>query len=85
MDRSRPAAERVRHILRAMEQSIDAARQRRLHTHDHHDGRPGGVETAKHDSPTGGEEPVTRLKARPKRPSHLSSIDGGPSFRSRAS
>ena len=86
MDNSRPAAERVRHILRAMEQSIDAARQRRLHTNDHRDGHPGGPETIPHTPPSPtGEEPATRLKARPKRSSHLSNFDGGPSFRSRAS
>ncbi|MBT8484869.1 MAG: hypothetical protein HKO59_03565 [Phycisphaerales bacterium] len=68
MDKSRPAAERVRPILEAMERSVTAARQRRLH---------GGTPASTPTPPTPGtstleppardEETPTRLKARPKR------------------
>ena len=68
MHPSRPAAERVRPILQAMERSIDAARQRRLHDTDE---RPEELETT---TPPAEPRPLTphreqtpRLKARPKR------------------
>jgi len=85
MDNTKPAAERVRPILQAMERSIDAARQRRLHQ--------TGAESANDavPAPTEGAPPAaegdrpTRLKARPKRPAPLSGYDREESFRSRAS
>ncbi len=86
MDKTRPVAERVRPILQAMERSIDAARQRRLH-----EAGPPAREASPVPTPTERQEtaveaePATRLKARPKRPSPLSGYEGGGSFRSRAS
>jgi len=85
MDKPRPAAERIRPILQAMERSIDAARRRRLHmTGD--DGKEEGAAkpVESENRPTNGE-PAQRLKARPKRSGHFSDREAGGSFRSRAS
>lgn len=85
MDKPRPAAERIRPILQAMERSIDAARRRRLHM----TGDDGKAEDAvkpvePENRPTNGE-PAQRLKARPKRSGHYPDREAGGSFRSRAS
>jgi hypothetical protein len=85
MDKPRPAAERVRPILQAMERSIDAARRRRLHTTGD-DGKEENVaKPAEHETAPPNGEPAPRLKARPKRPGSFSDPDGGESFHSRAS
>lgn len=78
MEKPRPAAERVRPILQAMERSIDAARRRRLHT-------GAAVEEDEAPVPVAPEpsqslrlgEPGSRLKARPKRPSAFPRSDDG--------
>jgi hypothetical protein len=77
MEKSRPAADRVRPILQAMERSIDAARRRRLHA--------GAVEEEDAPAPAVPDtsqplrigEPGARLKARPKRPSAFPRRDDG--------
>ncbi len=69
MDKNRPAADKVRPILEAMERSIDSARARRLHG----SGAPPVVSALAEPRPTAplvGDGPL-RLKARPKRPSVL--------------
>jgi len=85
MDNSKPAAERIRPILQAMERSIDAARQRRLHE----SGEPEVSEPVRPDpqteAPAGDTERAARLKARPKRATPLSGYDQDESLRSRAS
>ena len=67
MDKSRPAVDRVRPFLAAMERSIDAARRQRLQI-------PGGRSSETTIPPIAepaATDPVaappTRLKARPKR------------------
>ncbi len=76
MDKSRPAAERVRPILQAMERSIDAARRRRLGNDEapeaEVDARPTNLDPA---LPLG-DRPA-RLKARPKRVSPFPGYDDG--------
>lgn len=69
MEQKKPAADRVRHILQAMERSIDAARQRRTNT-----GRAPTPTPAPQSMPAIVPEPVDtgrtesgRLRARPKR------------------
>jgi hypothetical protein len=87
MDKPRPAAERVRPILQAMERSIDAARRQRLHVtgEEEKDKEEDVVQPAESESrPTNGEPPQ-RLKARPKRSGHFPERGSGGSFRSRAS
>ncbi|MDY7109563.1 MAG: hypothetical protein SYC29_13095 [Planctomycetota bacterium] len=86
MDKPRPAAERVRPILQAMERSIDAARRQRLHvTGDEEKKDEDAPQPAESENrPTNGEPPQ-RLKARPKRSGHFPERDSGGSFRSRAS
>ncbi len=84
MDKSRPAADRVRPILQAMERSIDAARQRRLHSPDGQEADPQVATPISTGTPTEGE-PATRLKAKPKRPPQMPGFDRGEPFQSRAS
>jgi hypothetical protein len=66
MDRSRPAAERVRPILEAMERSIDAARRRRTQPGTT-PATPRPASMADRQSPPNHAQPMRRLKARPKR------------------
>jgi len=84
MEQSRPAAERVRPILLAMERSIEAARQRRLNANE-----PDDVETAfpaplKHSTPIGESDAPARLRARPKRPSAFPAFGDNSTIRSQA-
>jgi len=77
MDKSRPAADRVRPILFAMERSIDAARKRRLNQ-DEPDEREPVVPISPENKvipPVAGATP--RLKARPKRPTPMVGFDDG--------
>lgn len=77
MEKSRPAAERIRPFLQAMERSIDLARQRRLHTapgRGDEPGQPANEETGQDPEQT---DPPIRRKARPKRPSHLNDYLSG--------
>jgi len=78
MEQKKPAADRVRHILQAMERSIDAARQRRVTG-----GRPP-VPAAPSNAPAlGTSDPIKpmlpekpgRLRARPKRSTPLAGFD----------
>ena len=75
MDKSRPAAERVRPILFAMERSIDAARKRRLQQNESTEREPAVSTSSENDviPPVAGMTP--RLKARPKRPSPMVGFD----------
>lgn len=72
MDKSKPAADRVRPILQAMERSIDAARQRRTHG-----GRPAPAPQPTRDEPTQnlGPDGVPRQRARPKRSTPLTNMN----------
>jgi hypothetical protein len=84
MEQSRPAAERVRPVLLAMERSINAARQRRLHENE-----PESVETdtpapLKHTAPIGESDTPARLRAKPKRPSAFPAFGDGSTIRSQA-
>jgi hypothetical protein len=83
MDKPLPAAERVRHILRMMDRSIDSARQHRLRESTPQ-GPPDEPESNELSDRTNGagDRPV-RQKARPKRPAHLNELDGGKSLRQR--
>jgi len=78
MEQKKPAADRVRHILQAMERSIDAARQRR------ETGNRPPVPTVPAAAPAlGTTDPIkpphsdqpARLRARPKRSTPLSGFD----------
>ena len=89
MSNQKNAADRVRPFLRAMEQSIDAARQRRLN-------RPSPVATPTPPQAStelvGGTAdaqtenvPPARPRARPKRPSTFVASYDEPDYRSQAS
>lgn len=68
MDQTKPAAERVRGILQAMERSIDSARRRRLHDADVvSTPAPAAAPTAPTHAAVASPTPGGRLKARPKR------------------
>ncbi|MBX3375323.1 MAG: hypothetical protein KF817_15965 [Phycisphaeraceae bacterium] len=83
MDQKQPAADRIRHVLQAMERSIDIARQRRM------TGSrpvPAPAATTPPPAPVPAEEPFPptapdqagqpgRLRARPKRSTPLSGFD----------
>lgn len=71
MDKNRPAADRVRPILQAMERSIETARQRRLNCSPV--ASPPPTITPSEPRPAAAilGEGRLRLKARPKRPSVL--------------
>lgn len=86
-DDNRNAADRVRHILQAMERSIVTARKRRLNEDQETQGTPGErSETPKPPLQDGEERPVTRLRARPKRPSTFTpDRDDRPPYQSQAS
>ena len=87
-DDPRNAADRVRHILQAMERSIAAARRRRLN-----DGQePQPTEQAAAPPPVAvptnpesrDDQASPRLRARPKRPSNIASDYDGSTYRSQA-
>jgi len=63
MKNSRTTVERIRPILQAMERSIDAARQQRLHDID----GPAQPRPMAIDPHTAGDGAIPRRKARPKR------------------
>jgi len=88
MDKNRPAADRIRPILEAMERSIDSARRKRCNTNngapDDHDTpntnrKPNQQPENGKDAqrPAGGDDAPPRLKARPKRPMNLRNSNGG--------
>jgi len=77
MDKQKPAAERVRSILQAMEQSIDAARQRRTMGNRPAIAMPDAVlplERSYLDTPPAADA-SQRLRARPKRSTPLTGYD----------
>jgi len=86
MDNHKPAAERIRPILEAMERSIDSARRSRMH-------EPTGASVpqlqqapVQRITPPPTSEPGQRLKARPKRlAGPLGSAFDQPTYRSQAS
>jgi hypothetical protein len=84
MDKPQPAAERVRHILRMMDRSIDTARQHRLRESNPQDPPDDQPATEVNDRRNGADTPPVRQKARPKRPAHLNELDRGTSFRQRS-
>jgi hypothetical protein len=83
MDKPLPAAERVRHILRMMDRSIDTARQHRLRESNPQDPPGEQATTEITDRTNGADNPPVRQKARPKRPAHLNELDAGKSNRQR--
>jgi hypothetical protein len=70
MNKNRPAADRVRPILEAMERSIETARQRRLDTSGASAPAPAAPAQSRPTLPMAGDGRF-RLKARPKRPGVL--------------
>ena len=75
MDKGKQTIDRVRHILQAMEQSIDAARARRTNESGPVDtstpeplARPAGSENGTDLDP----ETASRMRARPMRPRGMS-------------
>ncbi len=80
MKNSRTTAERMRPILHAMERSIDAARQKRLHDID----GPGQTRPLAVDRPTVGDGEIPRRKARPKRATPQLLHPGGTEYRAEA-
>ena len=95
MDTPRPAAERVRHILQAMERSIDSARRQRLHTsgvptppptptpsNQTTFPRPASTLIQQSNAESGSSTP--RLKARPKRTEGFVSPFDQPVYRSKS-
>ena len=84
MDKSRPATERVRPILQAMERSIDAARRRRLNHGDAASPVHGVSEIPRQEEQLPTNENTGRLKARPKRVSPFPAYDDESQVRSRA-
>jgi hypothetical protein len=91
MDTPRPAAERVRHILQAMERSIDTARRQRLHTSGS-PAQPVAIAPATQTvfprpastlaQPSAPNADNQRLKARPKRAETFASPYDQPVYRS---
>ena len=80
MKNSRTTAERIRPILQAMERSIDAARQKRLHDVDGPvEPRPLAV-----DQHAVGDGEIPRRKARPKRATPELLQRGGSEYRAEA-
>ncbi len=80
MKNSRTTAERMRPSLHAMERSIDAARQKRLHDVDGAvQPRPFAV-----DQHTVGDGEIPRRKARPKRATPQLLHPGGSEYRAEA-
>ena len=80
MKNSRTTVERMRPILQAMERSIDAARQKRLHDVDGPvQPRPMAV-----DQTIVGDGEIPRRKARPKRATPQLLQRGGPEYRAEA-
>ncbi len=80
MKNSRTTAERMRPILEAMERSIDAARQKRLHDADGSvQPRPLAV-----DQHAVGDSEIPRSKARPKRATPQLLHPGGSEYRAEA-
>ena len=73
MDKSKPAADRVRPILQAMERSIDAARQRR--TRETRPGQPQDTPNPVTPDPTAPDGEQPRLRARPKRSTPMTGMD----------
>ena len=80
MKNSRTTVERMRPVLQAMERSIDAARQKRLHDVDGPvQPRPLAV-----DQHTVGDGEIPRRKARPKRATPQLRHPGGTEYRAEA-
>ncbi len=73
MDKSKPAVDRVRPILQAMERSIDAARQRR--TRDVRSEPPLEQPEATPPEGSASDGGPPRQRARPKRSTPLSGAD----------
>ena len=93
MDTPRPAAERVRHILQAMERSIDSARRQRLHTSSPapqpFSAAPPPQAVFPRPAASLPQQPsqngaTQRLKARPKRADTFASPFDQPIYRSQA-
>ena len=88
MDNARPVADRVRHILQAMERSIDAARQRRLYAgepqHNEEEDQVGPPPSEPREMLGTESSDPPRLKARPKRPSPFGELKGDQTIHSRA-
>ncbi len=80
MKNSRTTAERMRPILEAMERSIDAARQKRLHDVD----GPAQPRPLAVDQPKVGDGAIPRRKARPKRATPQLLHPGAPEYRAKA-
>ncbi len=80
MKNSRTTAERMRPILEAMERSIDAARQQRLHGIDG-PARPRPLAVEPHTADNG---EIPRRKARPKRAAPQLLHPGGSEYRAEA-
>ena len=80
MKNSRTTAERMRPILEAMERSIDAARQKRLHDVD----GPVQPRPLAADQHTVGDGEIPRRKARPKRATPQLLHRGGSEYRAEA-
>ncbi len=80
MKNSRTTAERMRPILEAMERSIDAARQKRLHDV----GGPTQPRPLAVDRNTAGDGEIPRRKARPKRATPQMLHPGGSEYRAEA-
>ncbi|MHC5002116.1 MAG: hypothetical protein ACYTJ0_03250 [Planctomycetota bacterium] len=88
-DDTRNAADRVRHILQAMERSIVTARRRRLNTGQEQQpdepSKPAQPPTGTSDQQQQPAAPATpRLRARPKRPSGATSSFDEPPYHSQA-
>lgn len=90
MERKRPAADRIRPIIEAMERSIDSARRKRCQSDGESetpplqpDDQPKPESSNGSDAgndvprPSGGDDGPPRLKARPKRPMNLRNPAGG--------
>ncbi len=80
MKNSRTTAERMRPILQAMERSIDAARQQRLHNVDG-PAQPRPLAVDRHGA---GDGEIPRRKARPKRATPQLLQPGGADYRAEA-
>ena len=85
-DDPRNAADRVRHILQAMERSIATARRRRLN--DGQDPQsteqPATPSAVPNPPESRTDQSSPRLRARPKRPSNIVSNFDDPTYRSQA-
>ena len=80
MKNSITTVERIRPILQAMDRSIDAARQQRLHNGDG-PVQPRPLAVDRHDA---GDAEIPRRKARPKRATPQLLQRGGSEYRAEA-